>query len=375
MSLFNTDNSSADNFFKLYLGVLLVLGLILLSFASTPAGYAKYNDAYYLVKNQFFFGLLPGLALCVVISKMSYTVWRKLAWPLYLGALFLLLLVFMPGMGAVINDARSWIAIFGHTFQPSELAKLAVIVLLAALLADKRRDLSDWKNGLLPVLLVIAPAGILILLQPDVGTLSILAVIIFFMLYLAKVPKSYLVILALIGVVCLGGLILLKPYRLNRMTIFLHPELDPQGIGYHINQAFLAIGSGGFWGRGLGQSRQKFQYLPEAWSDSVYAVIAEENGFLISAGLVILFLLLGWRGLKIARTAPDDFGSLLVAGIMVWLLWQTFVNIGAMVGIMPLTGVPLPFVSHGGSAMLVMLVAMGIVLSVSRSSQLNNRNV
>jgi cell division protein FtsW len=375
MPLFSRDNLAADNFFKLYLGMLLVLGIIFLSFASTPAGYAKYNDAYYLVKNQFIFGLLPGLALAVVISKMSYDFWRKLAWPLYLLALGLLMLVFIPGVGVMINNARSWIMIFGHTFQPAELVKLAVIILLAALLADKRRDLSDWKNGLLPVLLVIAPAGILILLQPDVGTLSILTVIIFFMLYLAKVPKSYLVILALLGVVCLGGLILLKPYRLNRMTIFLHPELDPQGIGYHTNQAFLAIGSGGFWGRGLGQSRQKFQYLPEAWSDSVYAVIAEENGFLISAGLVILFLLLGWRGLRIARAASDDFGRLLAAGIMVWLLWQTFVNIGAMVGIMPLTGVPLPFVSHGGSALLVMLAAMGVVLSVSRQCQLNNSKV
>ena len=174
--------------------------------------------------------------------------------------------------------------------------------------------------------------------------------------------------MGLIGAVVMAGMIFAAPYRLQRLSTFLHPELDPQGVGYHINQAFLAVGSGGVWGLGLGHSRQKFQYLPEVSADSIFAVIAEETGFVFSAGLVILILLIGWRGLKIAKKAPDEFSTLLVAGVMVWFVWQSFLNIGAMVGVLPLTGVPLPFVSHGGSAMLVALLAVGMVASVSKHS-------
>ena len=186
------------------------------------------------------------------------------------------------------------------------------------------------------------------------------------MLYLAEVPKKYLAVMGLVGLLVMGGMVMAAPYRLQRLTTFLHPELDPQGQGYHINQAFLAIGSGGVWGLGLGHSRQKFQYLPEVSADSIFAVIAEETGFIFSIAFLVLILLIGWRGLKIAKQAPDEFGTLLTAGVVVWFVWQSFLNIGAMVGILPLTGVPLPFVSHGGSAMLVALTAVGMVASVSK---------
>jgi len=228
--------------------------------------------------------------------------------------------------------------------------------------------LADWRAGLLPVLFFVLPLLVLVLLQPDLGTLSILVMIILAMLYLAEVPRKYLAVMGLIGAVVMAGMIFAAPYRLQRLSTFLHPELDPQGVGYHINQAFLAVGSGGVWGLGLGHSRQKFQYLPEVSADSIFAVIAEETGFIFSAGLVILILLIGWRGLKIAKKAPDEFSTLLVAGVMVWFVWQSFLNIGAMVGVLPLTGVPLPFVSHGGSAMLVALLAVGMVASVSKHS-------
>ena len=164
-------------------------------------------------------------------------------------------------------------------------------------------------------------------------------------------------------------LVIAAPYRAQRLTVFMHPELDPQGVGYQMNQAFLAAGSGGFWGLGFGHSRQKFQYLPEVNSDSVFAIVAEENGFFISTIVVLLMLLLGWRGLKIAKSTSDDFGRLLVSGIMVWYLWQSFLNVGAIVGALPLTGVPLPFVSHGGSALMVILFGMGIVANVSKSAK------
>jgi len=175
-------------------------------------------------------------------------------------------------------------------------------------------------------------------------------------------------ILGLAGIIAFGALMLAAPYRVARLTTFLHPELDPQGVGYHINQSFLAIGSGGIWGLGIGHSRQKFQYLPEVNADSIFAVVAEEVGFIFSSLLIILILLIGWRGLRVAKAAPDEFSRLMVAGIMAWYLWQSFLNIGAMAGVLPLTGVPLPLVSHGGSAMMTMLLAMGIVVGVSRES-------
>lgn len=359
-------NLQADRKFLIAIFVLVVFGLVALTSASSPVGYEKFGDTYFYLKRQVLYGLLPGLLLFWLLIKIDYTKWQKFSWFIYAFSIVLLVLVFIPGIGNVINGSKSWINIGGYSFQPAEFAKLAIIIMAARLLSDKERDKSNWQFGLLPILAILAPAFGLILIQPDIGTLSIIVVILFAMLYVAQVPKKFLAVLGGLGVVVFIGLMLSAPYRMQRLTVFLHPELDPKGIGYHMNQAFLAIGSGGFWGFGLGHSRQKFQYLPEVSSDSIYAIIAEENGFLISAGLLILILIISWRGLFIAKSAPDDFGRLLVTGIMVWLAWQSFLNIGAMVGVLPLTGVPLPFVSHGGSALMTELAAVGIVAGVSR---------
>ncbi len=355
-----------DRWFLIYLGILVIFGLIILTSASAPVGYEKFKDTYFFIKRQVWYGLLPGIIAFLFLARIKYDNWRKLSWVIYGVSLLLLALVFVPGVGMVINGSRSWLGLGPSTFQPSEFAKLAIVIMAASLLSEKTRLIHDWKNGLLPVLAILAPAFLLILLQPDVGTLSILVVIIFIMLYMARAPKIYLIILGLLGIIAFAGLMFAAPYRVARLTVFLHPELDPRGVGYHINQAFLAIGSGGFWGLGLGNSRQKFQYLPEASADSVFAVMAEETGFLISAAFVILVLLLCWRGLKIAKEAPDEFGRLLAGGVVVWIAWQSCLNVGAMVGILPLTGVPLPFVSHGGSAMMMAFAAMGLVAGVSR---------
>jgi cell division protein FtsW len=186
------------------------------------------------------------------------------------------------------------------------------------------------------------------------------------MLFVGRARLSHLVGLALIGASSLALMIAKAPYRFDRLTTFLHPELDPLGIGYHINQAFLAIGSGGWFGLGLGHSRQKFEYLPEVHADSIFAVVGEEMGFVFAAGLVILILLIAYRGFQLAKQTRDQFGGLLVAGIMIWFVFQSFLNIGAMAGILPLTGVPLPFVSHGGTALAVALAAVGLVVNVSK---------
>jgi len=368
MSIFIKKSLKADRIFLIYILVLIVFGLVALTSASTPVGYEKFGDAYHFFKRQVFRGLIPGLVLFLIVAKINYKWFKRMSWIIYGVAIALLVLVFIPGIGFELNGAHSWIAIGPFNFQPSEFAKFAIIVMGANLLSDGRRDMSDWQTGLLPVLAILAPACLLVLLQPDIGTLSILVVIIFAMLYLGRVSWKYLSVLGMFAVIAFGAMVMVAPYRLQRFTTFLHPEIDPLGVGYQINQSFLAIGSGGPWGLGLGHSRQKYQYLPEVTSDSIFAVVAEEVGFIISSLIVLLILLIGWRGLKIAKNAPDGFSRLLVGGLVVWIVWQSFLNTGAIVGVLPLTGVPFPFVSYGGSAYVMSMIAVGIVVNISRFS-------
>ncbi len=348
---------------------LVVLGLVVLATASAPVGYDKFGDQFFFVKRQLLFGVLPGVVAFLFFARknpQSLHVWSS---GFYFFTLGLLVAVFIPGIGLTINGSHSWLHIFSFTFQPTELAKLAMVVLLARLLTDPKRNVQDFQYGLMPILTLLLPVIALIALQPDVGTLSILVVMIFAMLYVGKVPATSLSILGLAGVVLFGALIIAAPYRIQRLTTFLHPELDPQGVGYQVNQAFLAIGSGGINGLGLGHSRQKYQYLPEVSADSIFAVFAEEMGFVFSTIFVLFILTIGWFGFRIAKYAPDDFSRLLVVGIMVWFLWQSFLNIGAIMGVLPLTGVPLPLVSHGGSSVMVMLGAFGVVAGVALHSE------
>lgn len=359
--------NKSDRLFLLYLLILVLFGLAVLSSASAPYGYSKFGDLYYFVKRQVLYGLIPGLIFFLIAAKLTSRIFNRVAWIAFFACLAGLILVFIPGVGADFNKyAHSWLDFGIFHLQPAEFAKLGLIFVMAKLLSDPRRDLSDWKNGLLPVLAIAAPMLALVMLQPDIGTLFVMAGIVCGMLYLGKTPKPYLMIMILAGVVAFAALIFIAPYRMNRLNVFLHPELDPQGVGYHVNQAYLAVGSGGFWGLGFGHSRQKHEYLPEVQADSIYAIVAEELGFLVASAIVILILLIVWRGLKIARAAPDEFSRLLVSGIMVWFFWQSFINIGAMVGLLPLTGVTLPFVSHGGSSLMACLTAAGIVVSVSK---------
>ncbi|MFH1292405.1 MAG: putative lipid II flippase FtsW [bacterium] len=365
-----TSTNKIDYLFFGLTVILVLVGLVILTSASAPAGYTEFGDTAYFIKKQLLFGLLPGVFLFYFCMKIKYQFWSRFSWVIYITALALLILVFVPGVGLMINGARSWIGILGYSFQPAEFAKLALVIAMANMLSESKRNLDDWKNGLLPVLAIIAPIIILIGLQPDIGTLSILAVMIFVILYLSGIRKAYLMILGLLGVVAFAALLLIAPYRVQRLTTFLHPELDPKGVGYQINQSFLAVGSGGLWGLGLGHSRQKFQYLPEVHADSIFAIMAEETGFIVCVFFVLAITFFGLRGLKIAKGAPDQFARLLVGGIVIWFMWQSFLNIGSMVGALPLTGVPLPFVSHGGSALIVALMAVGMVLNVSREARL-----
>ncbi len=350
-----------------YFAIWLIFGLIMLTSASSAVGHKNFGDNYFFIKRQILLGVLPGLFLFFFFAKFDYTRLRRLGVWLYGLSLLLLILVFIPGIGANYGThANSWLSVFGYSFQPAEFAKLGLILFIANLIAARGHNLQDFKFGFFPTLIFgLIPIG-LVILQPDIGTVSILFATLFGLLYVGRAKLSHLLLLGIFGIVALGLMIWVAPYRTARLTIFMHPELDPQGIGYHINQAFLAVGSGGILGRGLGNSLQKYQYLPEVSADSIYAVIAEEMGFIFAVGLVVLLLLIARLGLKIAKQAPDEFGGLLVSGIMIWFMIQSFLNIGAMVGIMPLTGVPLPFVSHGGTALMVAMASVGIIVNVSK---------
>jgi cell division protein FtsW len=245
--------------------------------------------------------------------------------------------------------------------------KLALILYLAAWLEPRvPNQLKHWQTSLFPFLLIMAAISLLIILQPDMGTLLVILVSGFLVYFLAGIPWRQLAAVVLLLVAALGVLVVAEPYRLKRLTTFLDPQADRQGAGYHIQQAKIAVGSGGLTGVGIGKSRQKFNYLPQVYGDSIFAIVGEELGFMVASLLVILYLLLGYRGLYIAKRAPDVFSKLAAAGITGWLSFQAFINIAAMIGLMPLTGIPLPFISHGSSSLIACLMAVGILLNISR---------
>ncbi len=349
------------------LGILLVLGLVMLTSASGPVAYEKFGDSYWYVKHQLFYGLLPGMVLFLLLSHIDYRFLRKMAKPMFFVSLVLLLLVFVPGLGATWGTSRSWINIGGFSLQPAEVVKFTLLVFLADWLSRLSGDeLQNPKLGLWPFILSLGSVASLVILQPDLGSLSVIVALSVIVFFLAGAPWAHLVGLSAAGAAALYLSIKSAPYRAARLMTFLHPELEPQGIGYHINQSFLAIGSGGLFGLGLGHSRQKYMYLPEVVGDSIFAIIAEELGFVLTMAVLALMAVFILRLLTVARKAPCGFSALFVAGVAGWLLSQILLNVGSMIGLFPMTGLPLPFISHGGTALLVVLATMGVVANITR---------
>lgn len=356
-------------FLLLVLGLTL-FGIIMIASASGPMGYERFADSYYYVKHQLFLGVIPGLLLFALAYSIPYQVYKKYASALFGISIGLLILVFIPGIGTDHGTfAQSWIQISNFSFQPSEAVKLTFLLYLAALLEKRSGELHNWQAGLIPFLVSLGIVVVLMLLQPDLGTLSIMIATAFVMYFCAGGEILHIIGLGLASISAFFVAVQTSERGTARLMTFLHPELDPQGIGYQINQALLAIGSGGFFGRGYGHSVQKFQYLPEVIGDSIFAIVAEELGFFLTALFILFFVLMILRGLRIAYIAKDAFGRHLVIGIMAWLGVQAFVNIGATVGLLPFTGVPLPFVSYGGTALTISLLATGIVLNVSKTKK------
>lgn len=346
--------------------IILIFGLVMLSSASSVVAYQKYGDSNYLLKHQLLYGVSLGILAMLVTSKIAYQSWKKLAIPMLIVTILALFVVLVSGAGVTSGGARRWIDFGFITFQPSELTKLTFIIYLATWLSKRGKVINNFAYGFAPFLVLLGVITFLVMMQPDLGTMTVIALVSIAIYFIAGGSIKHILLIIAGGISLFALLIKIAPYRAARFSVFLNPELDPQGIGYHVNQALLAIGSGGILGLGLGRSRQKYNFLPEVTGDSIFAVIAEELGFIVSLGLIVLFLMLMIRGFKIARSAPDTFGKLVAAGITCWFTIQAVVNIGSMVSLLPLTGIPLPLVSYGSSAIVISLAAIGILINISR---------
>lgn len=359
-----------DQPFAVLAGALLVIGLLILASASWPLGLERFSDGSYFLVHQLIFGVLLGTAGFIGAFLVPYEYLRKGATAALAVSVALLVSVFIPGIGADFGTSHSWIRIGTFSLQPSEIVKLTYLIYLAAWLeARNSKEIQDVQTGLLPFLMILGLISGLLILQPDTGSLMIIVAMSMAVFISAGARWRHVIGVLVGGGVLLGLLIAQSPYRADRLLTFLHPEADPLGIGYHINQALLAVGSGGLFGRGYGHSVQKYQYLPEVAGDSIFAVMAEEFGFLMSVGFLALYLAFLWRGLMIAEGANNAFARYLVVGIVAWIGFQAMVNIGAMVGIFPITGVPLPFVSYGGTALAMAMIGCGIILNISRTAR------
>lgn len=347
---------------------ILAIGVVMVYSASAVAAFHDYGDKFYYVKRQLLFA---AIGVCAMFATMNvdYARLRKWAFAGLIVCFALLLVVLIPGIGVVRGGARSWLGIGSFGIQPSEFMKLAMILFLARLLSERQNRLDSFTRGLLPPLAILGTAFGLIMLQPDLGTGAVMIGASLLVIYVAGAKVRHLGGLALLGVAGLAGLIAAAPYRLLRITAFLDPWKDPLGAGYQSIQSLYAIGPGGLVGLGLGMSRQKYNYLPEPQTDFIFSILAEELGFIGGTLLLLLFLLLIWRGLRTAITISDPFGSFLAAGIVGIIATQVLMNVGVVIGLLPVTGITLPLVSYGGSSLTLLLTALGILLNLSRYSR------
>ncbi|MGE8204175.1 stage V sporulation protein E [Heyndrickxia sp. NPDC080065] len=348
---------------------LLTVGLIMVYSASAIWANYKFDDSFFFVKRQLLFAGI-GVAAMFFIMNVDYWSWRSWAKMILIVCFVLLILVLIPGIGMERNGSRSWIGIGAFSIQPSEFIKLAMIAFLAKFLSEQQKYITTLKKGLVPSLSLVFLAFGMIMLQPDLGTGTVMLGTCVIMIFIAGARILHFVVLGLIGVAGFVALILSAPYRMDRITSFLDPWQDPQGTGFQIIQSLFAIGPGGLFGLGLGESRQKFFYLPEPQTDFIFAILSEELGFIGGTFVLLLFALLLWRGIRIALGAPDLYGSFLAVGIISMVAIQVMINIGVVTGLMPVTGITLPFLSYGGSSLTLMLMAIGVLLNISRYARL-----
>ncbi len=354
-----------DKTFLIVTGLLIFVGFLI--FSSASMGLLARNGASFstVAIKQIVIGLIGGGISAFIISHIPYTYYKKYAFHFFAATLVLTSLVFIPALGFSHGGATRWLSIAGISFQPSEILKLGFIIYLAAWLSKNHKKNHLFKEGLVPVGIIFAVVSVPLLLQPDNDTLAVILFTGTIMYFVAGASLRHIGMIIVAGMIGLSMLVVVHPYVKSRIMTFINPAGDTQNSGYQINQSLIAIGSGGFWGRGFGQSVQKFNYLPEPIGDSIFAVVAEEFGFVGSVALLLLFMFFGLRGLYIASNTKDTFGGLVVLGIITLIITQSIINVSAMMGIIPLSGIPLVFISHGGTALLIALAEIGIILNIS----------
>lgn len=319
--------------------------------------------------NQLFYGLFLGSIGAIFVAKIDYHIWKKYSLIIFIMGIILTVAVFIPGIGIEHGGAKRWINLGFISFQPAEILKIGFIAYYAAWLSAIKQKTSEFKWGLLPFLILSGIVGIILLSQPDTDTFAVMIFAAISMYIAAGAKWKHILFIIISGLLALFLLATFRPYIKQRIEVMLNPGTNTKTSGYQLNQSLIAIGSGKMWGRGFGQSVQKFNYLPEPIGDSVFAVAAEEFGFVGAVILVGAFVMFGIQGLKIASKSADTFGRLFALGIVILIVSQAFVNIGGMTGVMPLTGIPLPFISHGGTALFITLIEAAIVMNISRSTK------
>ena len=361
-----TSPKSVDTILLSIVVVLVAAGFLI--FSSASLGLLARDGATFgsVAFSQFVFGIIGGGIALFITSNIYYRHWRKYAFYIFLLSLIATAAVFIPGIGMSHGGATRWLDLGITSVQPSEFLKIGFIIYMATWFSGLHKKIDDWRYGLLPFVGTVGIVGAIMLAQPDTDTFVIIAAAGMAMYLAAGAKWQHIGSIIGLGIVGILIIALFRPYVMDRLTTFLDPEADPLGSGYQIQQSLIAIGSGGGFGRGFGQSIQKFEYLPEAIGDSIFAVYAEEFGFLGTSLLIIGLVSLALRGYKTASQADDIFGTLLVTGFITVITAQAFLNIAAMTGIAPLSGLPLPFISHGGTALMATLASLGIVLNVSK---------
>lgn len=348
--------------------LLILFGILVLTSASASISQKKFGNSFYYLKHQVFFGLIPGIFLGYLVFRTDLEILKKWSPALLLVNLLLLGMVFLPGLGIRVRGASRWINLGFFSLQPSEFLKPVFILYLAGLITKWTvRKKNKSKESFFAFLVMIGLISIFLILQPNMSTLLIIISTSLVIYFLAKTPSWHTIFVLILMAIGSTILILIAPYRMARLKILFNPDLDPLGSGYQLKQSLISIGSGGLFGVGLGLSEQKFGFLPQSFSDSIFAILAEETGFVGSLILILLYLIFFWRGFKIGKKSTNPFAQLVAFGITFWITIQAFINMGAMVGILPLTGIPLPFISYGGSSLTSALIGVGLLLNISKN--------
>ncbi len=347
---------------------LVSIGVVMVYSASAIVAEDRFRDPYFFLKKQLFWAVL-GFGCLWATMTLNYRSFQRIVVPLLILSLVLLVLVLIPPFSQEINGTRRWLRWGPVSFQPAELAKFSLVLYLAQFVTRRREVVESFWLGLLPPLLVAGGMAGLVLLQPDLGSSVTLVALVFCMLFLAGGRLKQMSLVAVSALPLVVAAVYMAPYRIKRIMAFLDPWADPRGSGFQIIQSYLALGGGGLTGRGLGESKQKLFYLPEPYTDFIFAVLGEELGLLGALAVICLFGLLLWRGIRIGLGAPDSFGAFLALGLTVLIACQTLVNLGVVTGVLPTKGLPLPFISFGGSSLLMAMISAGVLLSISQHAR------